>query len=54
MENNLKEVRFDIYCKKCKHQKLNESKDPCNECLDHGWNDETEKPVNYVPQDRYK
>ena len=51
MENNLKEVRFDIHCKKCKYSKLNESLDPCNECLETGMNEETEKPAYFKERD---
>ncbi len=43
--NETKEVRFDIYCKTCKYAKLPEYYDPCNECLESGMNEETEKPV---------
>lgn len=31
--NEEKEVYFDQYCKSCKHHGLEESKDPCNDCL---------------------
>ena len=34
MENQLMEVRFDLYCRKCKYKQANEYKDPCNECLE--------------------
>ncbi len=43
--DSLREVRFDNYCKTCKHEKLDEHKDPCNECLESGMNDGTDKPV---------
>lgn len=46
-----REVRFDKYCETCKHKDLKESKDPCNECLDYGFNVESEKPVKYEPKD---
>ena len=42
-----KEVRFDIWCSKCKHKDVPEVKDPCNECLDIGANIDSEKPVKY-------
>ena len=47
MDQMYKEVRFDIYCEKCKHKDLKENKSPCNECLEQGMNDNSEKPVNY-------
>ena len=42
-----REVRFDIWCAKCKHKDVPEEKDPCNECLDEGYNIESERPVRY-------
>lgn len=30
---NWKEVDFKTYCPKCKYEKTEETKDPCNECL---------------------
>lgn len=38
-------VNFEKYCKTCKHYKVDEVKDPCNECLDSGANRNTDKPV---------
>lgn len=32
-EENNKEVRFDIWCKKCKYEKVPEDQDPCWDCL---------------------
>ena len=39
------EVDFEAYCKTCKHGELQECKDPCNDCLDQPWNEETRKPI---------
>lgn len=47
MEEILKEVYFDQYCKSCKHKDLAETDDPCCECLDEGSNVESHKPVRY-------
>ncbi len=33
MENQMKMVEFNVFCKTCKHKELGETKDPCNECL---------------------
>lgn len=44
MEIIEKIVRFDIYCKTCKHKDLDEHLDPCNDCLAEGTNDNTRKP----------
>ena len=42
-----KEVRFDVYCKQCKHYDLGEEKTPCWECLDQGWNENSHKPLYF-------
>ena len=34
MDTYSKMVYFDIYCEKCKYSGLDETKDPCNECLE--------------------
>ena len=39
-----KEVRFDIYCRSCKFWNASASNDPCNECLEIGMREGTEKP----------
>ena len=44
-DSDLKEVRFDIYCKTCEHEKLDGFKEPCNECLEFGMNEGTDRPV---------
>lgn len=30
---NIKLVRFDMYCRSCKYAKYDEEQEPCNECL---------------------
>lgn len=42
-----KEVRFDEYCKKCKHRNLPESEDPCDLCLENPSNEWSHKPVYF-------
>lgn len=42
-----KEVRFDVYCKKCKFKEIDGSKDPCNDCLAEPVNVQTEVPLYY-------
>ena len=49
-DENLKEVRFDKYCETCKHSELKEKFDPCNECLEYGYNIESAKPIHYEPK----
>ena len=46
-EGSYKDVRFDKYCKTCKYGELSEVKDPCNECLEYGMREGTEKPLNF-------
>ena len=45
MNEDYKEAYFDQYCKSCKHEKLEEKFDPCNECLANGYNLNSHKPV---------
>ena len=49
-----KEVYFDVYCKKCKHWEKSESEDPCYDCLEDGWNDDSHKPVRFEEKDDEK
>lgn len=46
-DSELKEVRFDIYCKKCKHERKKDYEDPCNDCLEVGMREGTEKPEKW-------
>ena len=47
MSENLKEVRFDIYCKKCKYKDKPENEDPCWDCLVETVNQNSHKPVYF-------
>ena len=47
MEDSYKEVYFDQYCNTCEYEKLEESEDPCNECLNEPVNVYSHKPVNW-------
>lgn len=42
-----KEVRFDLYCKQCLHWEKSEAEDPCWDCLNQGWNDDSHKPIYF-------
>ena len=42
-----KEVRFDIYCPKCKNENTSEEEDPCRDCLNHPVNTQSEKPTRW-------
>ena len=48
------EVRFDQYCKKCKHWKENDKglDEPCNECLDNPTNVNSHKPIKFEEAER--
>ena len=45
MEHIDMEVYFFQYCPICEHSGLKETKDPCNECLTHFFNQNSHKPV---------
>lgn len=47
MEGDFKIVRFDEYCKKCKHKDKKEDETPCDECLDNPVNVDSHKPVKF-------
>lgn len=47
MNEGYKEVYFDQYCKTCKHKKVEESEDPCHDCLNEPVNLNSHKPVKW-------
>ena len=47
MSDNEKEVRFDIYCNRCKYKDLPENEDPCWDCLTETVNENSKKPVYF-------
>ena len=49
--NEMKEVRFDIWCAKCTHKDKSEAEDPCYDCLADPVNTYSRKPV-YFEDDR--
>lgn len=49
MEYENKEVRFDIYCKRCKRAEEKESNDICDECLSYPVNEHSRKPRKFEP-----
>lgn len=51
-DENLRIVRFDIWCDKCQYKDLAENEAPCDECLENPVNDGTEKPVKYEERDK--
>lgn len=54
MEYPQKEVRFDEFCPKCKFYKLNESEDPCNDCLQNPSNLHSRVPTEFKEADNAK
>lgn len=40
-------VRFDLYCPKCKHFEEDDNEFPCDECLSNPGNYDTRQPVLY-------
>lgn len=46
-ELNYKEVYFDKYCDKCKHQEVAEHEEPCHDCLKEPVNVNSHKPVKF-------
>lgn len=49
-----KEVRFDIYCPRCKHRDVPDWEDPCDECLEYPSNEHSRKPVFFEERDDAK
>ena len=47
MELIEKFVEFNEYCPRCKHKKVPETEDPCNECLTEPTNEYSHKPVRF-------
>lgn len=45
-------VEFDRYCKTCKYERLEDSKDPCCECLDEPVNLYSTKPVKWEAKEK--
>ena len=45
MESTAIIVEFWKYCPKCKWHNKRDYEYPCNECMEHGSNDDSEKPV---------
>ena len=54
MENREKIVDFKKYCETCEHKDVKEIKDPCNDCLDHPFNTNSHKPINYKEKEKKK
>ena len=44
-------VRYDVWCSKCKHEKVNDINEPCNECLDYPTNTNSKQPMRFEQKD---
>jgi len=40
-------VEFWVWCKRCKHNAVPETEDPCNECLADSVNEDSHKPTRW-------
>lgn len=40
-------VEFWVWCKRCKHNAVPETEDPCNECLTDSVNEDSHKPTKW-------
>lgn len=47
MVGNTKEVNYWANCENCKYSKKPHDEDPCNDCLNHPYNIDSDKPVRY-------
>lgn len=43
----IKEVMFDKYCPLCEDYDKSEDEDPCYDCLNQGWNEDSHKPIMF-------
>lgn len=53
MKNNLKEVRFDKYCKTCKYEYYPEDRHPCYICLNRPVNVYSHKPIKWKDKNKF-
>ena len=51
-EDGYKEVRFDVYCPRCGHEKESQDADTCNACLHVPINLYSHKPVKFEEKDK--
>ena len=46
-----KEVFFNIWCKKCEHFGKKEDEEPCDDCLNFGFNEDSHQPLYWKDKD---
>lgn len=44
---SIKIVKFEEWCPKCEYWENSEADDPCFDCLNQGWNEDSTKPILY-------
>ena len=54
MREFYKIVSFEKFCPLCEYEKLEDHKDPCNECLENPVNYETHQPVNFKLKEKLR
>lgn len=50
MENKI--VWFGKYCHECKYESKKENEKPCDECLEFPANEDSHRPVEFVPKSK--
>ena len=53
MIENMKEVYFGKFCPYCKNKDLEEYKEPCHECLETCAREDSHRPINFDPTDKF-
>lgn len=54
MEIKQRLADYEKYCVKCKYCDLDAKMDPCNDCLAEVVNEDTERPIYFVPASQKK
>lgn len=47
MVGDMKLVEFENWCPKCKHINVEETEEPCNECLTYPAAEDSHKPIKF-------
>lgn len=52
--NEMKEVRFDLYCPDCEWRTTYDDEEPCDTCLHHPTNLHSQKPLKFRKKEENK
>jgi len=52
--NNTHFVEYENYCKNCIHKNDSDFTEPCNHCLDNPVNNNSRRPVDFVPTKEFE